>query len=305
MIPESENPHILNPTRGFVSSANQLPADSTYPYYLGGSYNVYRGYLINRYLRDMNGITVKDMEKLQTENYNVMAEMTVPLLLKYIDEDILISDEKKYLEELRNWNLRNDPKELGATIFSSWMELLEAEVWSDEFESVPSPKFYPEKYTLVDGLMKDSAFTFADNINTPVVETLRDVVTTAFKKAVPQLVQHEKAGKLEWSKFKDSGIRHLLRLSPLSRFHLNTGGGADIINATKQFHGPSWRMIVHLTDKTEAYGIFPGGQSGNPGSKYYDNMVNDWAKGTYQSLWVMTPEDANSKQVMYKLTFTK
>lgn len=305
MIPDSENPHLLNPERGFVSSANQLAADSAYPYYLGGSYNLYRGLLINRYLRNMNGITIKDMERLQTENYNVLAEIALPLLLKHIDEDILIADEKKYLEVMRSWDLRNDPKEQGPSIFNAWMQLLEAEVWSDEFERVPQPFIFPERYTLVEGMMKDSAFTFADNIKTPAVETLRDVVTAAFKKAVPQLVQAEKEGRLDWSKYKDSGIRHLLRLSPLSRYHLVTGGGSDIINATKQYHGPSWRMIVHLTEKTEAYGIFPGGQSGNPGSRFYDNMVNDWAKGSYQPLWVMKADEAGSKQVKHKMTFTK
>ncbi|MGN6541207.1 MAG: penicillin acylase family protein, partial [Ginsengibacter sp.] len=35
IIPQDENPHLVNPERGFVSSANQLPTDTTYPYYLG------------------------------------------------------------------------------------------------------------------------------------------------------------------------------------------------------------------------------------------------------------------------------
>ena len=309
MIPQDQNPHMLIsgmvPERGFVSSANQLPADSTYPWYLGGSYNLYRGLLINRYLREMSGITVDQMKELQTENYNVMAEMAMPLLLKNIDEESLIGEELTYLNLVRNWNLRNDPKEKAASIFANWMQLLEAEVWSDEFAAVPKPWNFPERYTLLEGMLKDTAFQFADNIGTPQVETIRDVVTAAFKKAVPLLAKVEKDGKLEWSKYKDSGIRHLLRLAPLSRYHLTTGGGADIINATKQFHGPSWRMVVHLTQKTEAYGIYPGGQSGNPGSRYYDNMVDDWAKGAYQPLWVMTAEEAKSKQVKHKMTFQK
>jgi penicillin amidase len=56
-IPQAENPHVLNPPRGFVSSANQVPADTTYPYYLGGDYDVYRGLQINRMLEIMSGIT--------------------------------------------------------------------------------------------------------------------------------------------------------------------------------------------------------------------------------------------------------
>ena len=78
-IPMEENPHLINPERGFVSSANQLPADTAYPYYIGGHHDLYRGYLINRYLRNMNGITPADMQRLQTENYNVLAEFALPI----------------------------------------------------------------------------------------------------------------------------------------------------------------------------------------------------------------------------------
>jgi len=73
---------MLNPERGFVSSANQLPADSSYPYYLGGSYPPYRGWEINKRLSAMENITPQDMMKLQTDNYNVFAEMRVPVLIK-------------------------------------------------------------------------------------------------------------------------------------------------------------------------------------------------------------------------------
>ena len=55
-------------------------------------------------------------------------------------------------------------------------------------------------------------------------------------------------------------------------------------------------MIVQLTDKTEAYGIYPGGQSGNPGSPYYDTFVDKWAAGVYNPLWVMSLEDARKAE---------
>ena len=40
------------------------------------------------------------------------------------------------------------------------------------------------------------------------------------------------------------------------------------------------------------WGIYPGGQSGNPGSKYYDNMVDDWVKGNiYELLFLKSPDE--------------
>ena len=54
-----------------------------------------------------------------------------------------------------------------------------------------------------------------------------------------------------------------------------------------------------------AYGVYPGGQSGNPGSKYYDNFVDTWAAGQYYKLWVMKKEEANDKRVIGKMVFDK
>ena len=149
------------------------------------------------------------------------------------------------------------------------------------------------------------SFSFIDNVSTPAKETLEDVITGSFRKAALDLAETERQGKLSWSKYKDAGIRHLLRMEPLSRFHLSTGGGINIINATKQFHGPSWKMVVQLTDRTEAYGIYPGGQSGNAGSRHYDEFVDDWAAGRYYPLWLMTKEERGDAKVKYTMTFNK
>ena len=56
-------------------------------------------------------------------------------------------------------------------------------------------------------------------------------------------------------------------------------------NAMKVKYGPSWRYIIDLkADSIEAIGVYPGGQSGNPGSQYYDNYINDWKEGNYFDL---------------------
>jgi penicillin amidase len=303
-IPQEENPHLQNPERGFVSSANQLPADTSYPYYLGGRYDLYRGIIINRYLSGMQGITTGDMQKMQTDNYNVFAETALPVLMKYINEKQLNADERKYLGIVRKWNRRNDNGEQGVIIFTTWFDSLEQVIWNDELSRQPAPYTEPEQYTLVEALLKDSAFSFVDNINTPGVETIEEDVTAAFKRSVAGIKNAETAGNFSWSKFKDAGIRHLLRMEPLSRFHLNTGGGENVINATKQFHGPSWRMIVQLTDSTEAYGVYPGGQSGNAGSRYYDNFVDDWSAGKYYQLWMMKKGDVHNGHIKYIMHLT-
>lgn len=304
-IPVMENPHLVNPERGFVSSANQLPVDTSYDYYVGGHHDLYRGLIINKKLSLMQNITPADMLKLQNDNSNILAASILPLMLEKLNKEDLQGDENAFLEMVMQWNRRNDPGEKGATVFQLWFDSLQSVIWSDELSKVSGSVQIPEDYTLVEGLLRDSIYQFVDDINTNELEDLSTMITSAFKKAVPVMKNLNENGNLSWSKYKDSGVRHLLRMEPLSRFHLTTGGGENIINATKKFHAPSWKMIVHLTDETEAYGIYPGGQSGNPGSRYYDNFVDDWAAGKNYRLWMMKPTEKNSDRITHTMKFTK
>lgn len=301
IIPAKENPQMSNPERGFVSSANQQAVDETYPYYLGRPelFPLYRGFIINRKLSEMSNITVEDMQRMQTDNYNVFAEISKPVLLKYLDENQLSDKEKKYLTTFKAWNLRNDVTERGATIFKVWLDTLKNEFWNDEFAQTNLKLPWPSETALIQTLINDSIYKFADNVTTKnKVETINDCVLASFKNAAKKLEAIEKEGKLEWAKFKDTKVQHLLKLPALSNLHLPIGGGDHIINATRDIHGPSWRMIVHMTDKVEAYGVYPGGQSGNPGSKYYDNFVMQWANGKYYSLVFQSKQEARKMDKM-------
>lgn len=304
MIPFDETPFQLNPARNFVSSANQDPADSTYPYYLGRGYPLYRGVIINRRLQAMNNITPKDMMTLQTSNYNIFAEMAMPLFLSHINENELISVEKKYLNLLKAWDFENAPYSRGATVFTVLWSNFEKQVYDDDFNGAPSVMLRPYESNLLQGILSDTAYQFLDNITTTQTETLSDDATVAFKNSVLQLEKVDREGRLEWSKYKDTRVNHLTKLEPLSRLHLIIGGGTNCINATKTNHGPSWRMIVSLTQQTEAYGVYPGGQSGNPGSRFYDNFIDQWASGSYYPLWMMAYGEQKDKRVQWKLSFT-
>jgi penicillin amidase len=76
-------------------------------------------------------------------------------------------------------------------------------------------------------------------------------------------------------------------LPSFARKKLPVGGNGNIVNAITKSHGPSWRMVVHLTTSTEAYGIYPGGQNGNPGSRFYDDYIDTWVQGKYNKLHLM------------------
>jgi penicillin amidase len=338
-IPQPENPHAKNPERGYLESANQRPADSTYPYFIPGSYITARGITIEKYLSTMTGIKPADMMSLQNNYFNTMAEDMMPILLKYVRENDLDATGKKYLDIVRSWNLMASPDSKGQTIYQCWMDSLMSNIWKDEisvkidkklldykelreiidFYNKDSSKKYvdasgkstsfsemkimladftrklgglqmpfPNEQTTMEWLKKDSAMKFIDNINTPAKETLFDIVTLALKRATPNLAAREAEGRLEWAKFKNPTVYHLIKdLKAFARPGLNVGGSGNIINAVTHSHGPSWRMIVQLSTPTEAYGVYPGGQSGNPGSKFYDDYIDNWVAGKYNKLWFM------------------
>ncbi|HEX8462854.1 MAG TPA: penicillin acylase family protein [Segetibacter sp.] len=302
-IPFKENPEMYNPERGFVSSANQLAANN-YPYYLAGRSAIYRAKIINRRLSEMSGITVEDMQQLQTDNYDIFAEEAIPLLLKYTDISKLSQYQLTYVDKLKNWNLKNDYNEEGPTILDFWWKYLQKEVFTDEFAASTLPLRIPDNSTLLEGLIKDSTFKFVDNIATPAVESLRDIVLIALKEACVDFEKAKRKDLLKWGNYKSSEVKHILNLSAFSKLKLHIGGNQNSINATTRSNGPGWRMVVQLSANTEAYGVYAGGQSGNAGSRYYDNFIDTWAAGKYYTLLFLTREQArNSDKIKWKMLF--
>lgn len=304
-IPQQENPHIINPESGFIESANQRPVDSAYPYFIPGNYFAPRGIIVSERLQQMQQITPQDMMKLQNSYYDVTASWMVPLFLKNIDENSVGATEKNYLNELKKWDYNDTPDSKATTIYRAWMDSLKNIVWGNEFSKIKGPVVRPDEETLIEILLRDSSSKFPDGIDTLHAATIGRQITQAFVQASKRLKEEEKKDSLLWWKRKNTSINHILKtILPFGRQGLHVGGWNNTINAITADHGPSWRMIVQLSNPTEAYGIFPGGESGNPGSRFYDNFVDDWAAGKYYTLWMMKESEANSKRIIGTITFT-
>ena len=305
-IPQKENPHILNPAEGFVQSANQRAVDSTYPYFIPGDYFTPRGVTAHEKLAAMRNITVADMKLLQNDVYSSLAADAVPFFLRHIDKNYLNDSELTYLNELKNWDFNVTAMAKAPTIYQAWFDSLEKQIWADEFARSNKSFEYPDEQTLFEAIKRDSLFRFIDNVNTPGLETLNQQITTSFKLASAGLAEEEVKNGLIWWKHKGSTILHSLResLMPFGRKDLKTGGWGNVLMAHTKTNGPSWRMVVQLSGETEAWGIYPAGQSGNPGSKFYDNFIDDWVAGKYYRLWMMKETEKGDKRIMGTINFT-
>ena len=85
------------------------------------------------------------------------------------------------------------------------------------------------------------------------------------------------------------------------------GGGTGIVNATTERTGPSWRMVVQLgkNNTVKAYGVIPGGQSGNPGSPHYDDMIETWRQGQLNELLFLQNKNEKSARIKKTIKLTK
>lgn len=285
-IPDEQNVMIKNPSRGFVSSANQFPADSTYPYYIrSNNFEAYRNRRINELLSKNDSLTPMAMMKLQNDNYNLQAAESVPFLLSMLDKSSLVGNENQIVVALSSWDFINHTESLSASYYDAWWKTLLAMLW-DEMTNENALLDYPEDFSTIYLMKNKPDLEFYDIQSTPEKEDLRTVINRSFRESAKKIEEWEKKnGKnAQWADYKNTYIQHLLRLAPLSE-HVRIGGGSGMVNAAGPRSAPSWRMIVSLEKpQVQVWGVYPAGQSGNPGSPFYNNMVDTWASGKYFKL---------------------
>jgi penicillin G amidase len=304
-MPQSHNLHVLNPPRNFVSSANQHPADSIYPYYqYDYSFEHYRGRRINDRLRILNDIKVTDMMKLQHDNFNYNASEALPMMLDSLDSASFTDVEWKYYSLLNEWDYFSAPNLQAPTIYQTWWKLLNSKLW-DEIDSSDVNLYRPNWYNTTYILKNNSDFFMIDNQLTDVKESSGDLFRITFKETIEELEEYlsKEGNSLLWYQFKNTTIKHLLRLDPFSKGNVKIGGYSSIVNAASSTHGPSWRMVVELGDgEVNAWGVYPGSQSGNPGNPNYGHMINDWASGEYNKLLFKPDINSTDDQIKYSVT---
>ncbi len=310
-IPFKENPHIFDPEQGYVFSANQNPTDSTYPYPYFGHFIYYRAQHIDQFLKSHDQVTIKDMMRLQTDYYSAFAAEALPFMLSNIMTNQFQGEAGRYMDSLKHWQYEMNPKSMSATIFHLWWKNFKKAIWYSPLhfaDSLPLPE--PTAKTTIEWLKRNPNMKYLDNKETGERETLQSVLHDSFTQTTDSLAALSSDSLREWGVFQGTNVMHLTGISAFSHKHLFRGGGRFTVNANKNSKdgksiGPSWRMVVQMSTPIKAYGIYPGGQSGNPGSRYYDNFIEKWNEGEYFRLNFYSTEDSTDKSIKYRINFTK
>ena len=299
---------MINPKRNYVSSANQHPSDKSYPYYTySHNYEYYRGRRLNERLETILNATIEDAKSIQNDNFNYSAYEILPVLLEKIDTINFDDNKKSYFDKLKKWDYFSNTKSIEASIFETWHYFLRKKIW-DEFDTIKFDYRRPSNYNTFYLMKNFPELKYYDIVSTEKTENLSDIINLSFELMKDSIDNWKKSNSndISWKNYKNTTIRHLLRINDFSVSNINIGGNGNILNAASKYHGPSWRMIVELDPKgTKAWGIYPGGQSGNPGNINYSLMIKDWAVGNYHKLLFNNFSEKIEDQMLYTKKFKK
>jgi penicillin amidase len=311
-IPYEAVPQVADPAVHMAWTANQRPVTPDYPYYVGTSVNDfdpgYRANEIHRTLSQGQSLTAGDMEALQNADRDFLAGKIVPSLLA-APVSTASTTESRARDLLASWDygmLRDSP---AATIwYTFWNDYVSAtfQPWWDAMH-VKAPLS-----SVADGLGQSlEGWTLSDPANTaftPPGGALRfapAVMVSAFGQAV-----HDLSARLgpdpsswSWGRVHRREIPSLLRISSLGFGPVPSDGDGRTPNAAHGLtstEGPSWRMVVDFGSGS-AYGVYPGGQSENPVSDWYQNRVVTWLDGRYDAIVSADTARSNAGTVTWSL----
>ena len=293
LISFEDMPHVVDPDRDFLHSANHRIAPNDFPFPISGCWSSGgRGRRIRSMIEERIGggskFSHNDFRNMHQDVVSMRAIERCPQLV-----EILRADSGPRIQAacdiLVSWDFRAEPDSIGATLFNVFYTF-----WC---RKVAAARFEPE---LIDLLAKgaegiagrilaedsNSWFPNADR-NERVIAAMNQTLDLLTERFGPDM------SDWTWSQLHRMSLKHVL--SPIGELSqlldhggasvrgdmstvCNTGNGADWSAAT----GAGYRMIADLaTSPPKLQAIDAQSQSGHPGSPHYSDQFDCWISGRY------------------------
>ena len=291
-IPFDQLPLSLNPSRGYVVSANQLAAvqgPTAYPYYIH-SYTAdgYRARRINYLLENDDSVTVEDMKRIQLDALDTAAQALVPFIIDAFDNappaitnDLVLA---AAVDELRGWNFTMLQDWSAPTIWWAWLLKYRDAIFLDEYPADPSGMQMPAVVVMENLTRFNPSSRWFNDTRTSSTETRDDIIIRALQQAVGNLTAEEGSDVAQWTwnKFHFIVYTHLVG-SALGHGPFPADGDVFTVNPSHadiwrreqgaSRGGASERLIVDFNDPFHALSVIPGGQRGHPLSHHYSDQL--------------------------------
>ncbi|MDX6302245.1 MAG: penicillin amidase [Nocardioidaceae bacterium] len=296
-VPYSALPSVLNPSDGFVATANQAVTGKGYPYYLGDSWAYgYRSQRIVDLLARKTRLSVADMTRIQLDTRNGFAPTFVPYLLKiFLPSPYLASGQRL----LQSWDFGQRSGSAAAAYYNAvWRNTL-ALTFHDDLREPVWPSGDGRWFEVMRRLLAHPDSAWWDDTNTDeVIEHRDDILAEAMSQAQDELVRRQARRAVDWT----WGHQHQLDLDNqtvgrsdhgLVRWLFNrdgyqVGGGSEVVDATSwnaaadDYHvtsAPSMRMVVSLADLGKSRWVNLTGASGHAFDRNYVDQTDLWVQG--------------------------
>ncbi|MBI4485261.1 MAG: penicillin acylase family protein [Acidobacteria bacterium] len=291
-LPIKALPHIENPEKGYVATANHYLFPIGYPYpdaqhYTGS--DPYRASRISEVLGSGQLHTVADMMRLQNDTLSLPARSIVPLL-----RDLPIADAAvaKAQATLLDWNHRLEKDSVAAGIYEMFQRRLLANM-----RDLLVPREAREAFGNV-GMKKTIAWLNAPDgqFGPDPVAGRNKLLVSSLEQAVAELTKKLGPDMSRWQygqeKYHYALIRHML--SPVVKADVrakldvgpmprggdsytveNTGGGDN------QTSGGSLKIVADTGNWDNSVALNNPGQAGDPSSPHYRDLFELWSRGKY------------------------
>jgi penicillin amidase len=286
-VPNAQLPHSYNPMAGFIATANQRTIPDSYPYAVGYEWAPPTRFeriqeVLEGARRTGHKLTVPDMEALQLDVVSLLARRMQVLLRQALGAE---------------GGGAGKAAELSADSSSAALY----EVWTTRLCTELTRRAVPDRmqgvlptwslYEVVLELSQPRAALFGTSVNPTRDALLRDTLQAAYEELSAK--QGTDPRKWSWGELHKVYFRHALDGAPgaaglLDRGPVERPGDGDVVQATgfaagsfEQTSGASYREIFDLADWDQSVAINVPGQSGQPGSKHFDDLLALWRSGQY------------------------
>jgi len=293
-IPFDQLPHSYNPEKGFITTANNKMIPKNYPYKIG--YEWYPPYRVNRITQFIehataNGhkLTTEDSKTLQSDALSLPGQELVSLLRQAVGNHPTAGEQL-----LLNWDGVLSENSAAGALY----EILVPELKSAIIHRAVPERLWGALENLdwePDQLLGYLSHPSGDILGSQPEQQRDQLLRDSVKVAAERLSQMEgpDQSKWSWGRLHYITFRHALdqfpgaaSLTDLGR--LPRSGDGDTVGATgwygnsfEQVAGASYREILDVADWDRSLAINTPGQSGQPGSPHYSDLLGLWQGWQY------------------------
>ena len=280
-LPIIEKPNLYNPKIGYISTANQNVTPEDYDKWEAIGFDwadPYRGDRINRVLESKEKFNLKEMLDLQVDYYSIPSEQIINL------SSGLISNNIEYFSMLEKWDKKLSKSSIEAGIYIEWQNQLFLEV---------NKKFIPEN---VSKYIYMQLFKVIERISKMNINERKELLNQTFNSSIDNLKEKFGENPDNWV-YGQEDFKHVKIYHPLEKVvndsikdiiglksYPRGGDGytpGSTSNSLNQRSGGSFRVMIDTGNWDNSFATNSPGQSGDPDSKFYDNLYEDWANDVY------------------------